>query len=435
MTFLSQCVKRFHWILLPSVLLSLYSCSLLDNEDPIVRERRLINELLQNKTGQFYKASKISLRSFLYMSDSINHKDDILPAPHLTYFLFHLPLIAREPTSLSSIKAYANATMEVYGLKDKLNTLHEDNYPTLLENYIYLYNLNYSTSPHPSTDTSLPVAGYNSSFEHIILLGLWMGSRKAPAEFLLYEASLFNPEQTPLFIAKIAGHLGCALTYYDKEYYHLSEQSANYYIADVEKNSTTIPSDFTFFPQNMLTARNEKSGYYQVHGIGMVMRGLSRRKIEKQEESLQDFEQFLSDMNNAGVDNEMVWLVGSMVALHREDSSKALYYLSKLENSPLFSPEEKEELILLKEYIAEQQHEKALIGIDSKLFAAKILFFYIKRNLANSDALNKLKQKKGMKEVFQFPTRLDSVYHDVVPTTTIDSVGTKLKDGVEKFWK
>lgn len=434
MTPLSTHIKPWlKWILHSSIFFSLSGCSLLDKEDPIVRERRLVNELLQNNTGQFYKASKISLRSFIYMNDSINHKNDILPAPHLTYFLFNLPLIAHEPASLSSIKAYANATREAYGLKDKLNTLHEDNYPTLLENYLYLSAPDYPNSS-ALTQNTLAV-GYNSSFEHVILLGVWMGSRKAPAEFLLYEASLFNPEKTPLLMAKIAGHLGCALTYYDKEYYHLSEQSANYYIADVEKNPKALPTDFTLFPQNILTARNEKSGYYQVHGIGMVMRGLSRRKIEKQEESLQDFEQFLSDMNNAGVDNEMVWLVGSIVALHREDSSKALFYLSKLEKSPLFSAEEKEQLTLLKEYIAEQQHEKALIGIDSKLFAAKILFFYIKKNLASSSAINKLKQNKGMKEVFQFPAHLDSVYHDVVPTTTIDSVGTKLKDGVEKLWK
>lgn len=411
-------------ILVATLCLGLPGCSFLDKEEPLVREQRLINESLQGNTAQFYKATKITLRSFIYLADSANHKDDLLPAPALHYFLFSLPLFAQEPASLSSLKAYAAAATEVYTLKDKLNTMQEDRYPTLLENYVYLSN--------PTQPLVLPITVYSSSTEHVLLMGVWMGSRKAPAEFSLYEANLFDPEQTPLFMAKVAGLLARSLVYYDNEYYYLAEQSSDHYITTVEKDQNAVPPDFLFFPQSVLTYKNEKSAYYQVHGMGMVMRGLCRRKIEKLDESLDDFEQFLSDMENAGVDNEMVWLVGSIVALQREDSEKAIAYLSKLDQSPLFTFEEKKQITLLKDYVTEQHHEKALIGIDSKVFVVKILYFYAKKNLENNKTLNALKQNKAVQQLIQFPVHLDSVYQAVAPTTAvIDSIGANVKE----LWK
>lgn len=402
--------------------LGLMTCSYFKKEDPLTREQRKAHALLQGTATQFYKGSKVTLRSFIYMADSVGHSDKLLPAPHMRFFITNmLGMAAGNESSFPSAGAVASAMTEAYDLKARLKEIDEDTYPTILENILFLYD---------SGSRFVPWTAYTSEDEHLLLLALWLGSRKAPTEFQVYEAYAVHPEQAVSVTAAMAGFLGRALVFYDREWYYMSEQACDQYLQRLE-HADKREFDFAVFPEAV--SHTPEANYHQLHGAGLLMRSLNRREMEREEDMLQDMEGFLDDMEKGGVNNETVWLIGSYVSLHRENPEKAIEYLTLLKQSPIFSTEEKAVIQQIIDYVAQRDQDKALLAIQDRWFMARILYYYIKHTIQNNPKVAALREHKHARKMIEFTTHLDSVSQIYAPAAGLDSLGNTVKEGVKKW--
>ena len=131
------------------------------------------------------------------------------------------------------------------------------------------------------------------------------------------------------------------LVWIAEDFPYLSENELN-------QNQQWLDADgqaYTYtFMSSILPAGSNKQVYHYVHGLNLTCRGLARIKMDrddKKELALQDFEGFLADANAIGLNNELVWLVATYVALERNDNATALKNLRLLEKSPMFSEDDR----------------------------------------------------------------------------------------------
>ena len=140
---------------------------------------------------------------------------------------------------------------------------------------------------------------------------------------------------------------------------------------------------------------------YQLHAIGEVLKGLSEREIEKEEESINDLELALSDAEKGGMDNELSWMVGSYVYIKKEEKEKALVSLNKLEKSQLLDKPEIEAVAEIKKYMEGRENDKALNKLSDKIAFGKILYNLIKNQAEQSKQMQQIKAGEEGKRFFE----------------------------------
>lgn len=122
-----------------------------------------------------------------------------------------------------------------------------------------------------------------------------------------------------------------------------------------------------------------------------VDRLMMKRKIDEQR-ALEDFQAFLNDAQEIGLDNEIVWSIEAYLYLKNEDRDKAIAAFKKLKTSKLLSQKEKKGIDESIEYIKNRKSGKVLNGFYDKYFLSKIATKYMLSVLAQVD------WKKIMKE-------------------------------------
>ncbi|OEK09528.1 hypothetical protein A8C32_12530 [Flavivirga aquatica] len=109
--------------------------------------------------------------------------------------------------------------------------------------------------------------------------------------------------------------------------------------------------------------------------------------------ALEDFEIFLKDAKEIGLDNEIIWSIETYLYLKNEENEKAVASLSKLKTSKLLSSNEKEKIDESIEYLKNRKSGKVLNGIYDKYFLSKIATKYMFSILSQVDWKKVLKEQ------------------------------------------
>ncbi len=365
-------MKKYIWF--SSLAVILISCSEKTDEQYLKLEKTELQERLESNTVLFYKLFKIMLRA----KDAKN----IPPAPHLAKVSNEL-LEAIDTTHDHSIDVsvqdMALAYKEYNTLRDFALTTNEDTFPTVLETFFMQ-----GTNPtHPAGFAS--TFGWDNNLEHMALSTVATSARRT--EPALYESSMLNTDGEKEAERRCLYRLQKGLVFIAESFPYLSEQ-------EFTKNHQWIESEgktysYTFFRSLFPTANaTPTTAYHSVHGINLIGRGLSRIKMDRESKTdlaLADFEGFLQDAKTIGLDDELVWLVTTYIALERGDNLTAIENLKKLEKSPLFSAADKEVLHAGIDYLQAKEAAKASNLISDKVFMVKMCVQYFAVQLKKID--------------------------------------------------
>ncbi len=83
--------------------------------------------------------------------------------------------------------------------------------------------------------------------------------------------------------------------------------------------------------------------YAQIHAPGVLLRGLDRLTIDKEEAGDDDLDSFIGDAKKMNLstgsrqvmDNEPVWLIGAYVKIRREKTDEAVVYIENFRPAPI----------------------------------------------------------------------------------------------------
>lgn len=418
-------MKNLIYILL--VLLIIGNLSCFKKENPLEKERKELNEKLQDNTVvTIYRGAKISLRSIpmdtnlknldsLYNKIGKNESNGITIQKYTIYLLNTLLKASSDSASISItegieiVKTYSK-------LKSELKTTDEDSFPTLLEILLYINKLNGSDNLNITKEFK-----WSNPKEHLVLAAALMAAKQLPESMQLYELSKLDIEKLEKTEIKPISGMLKGIVYLQNKWNYLSEEALDQSINSLDNDN--IQFEYSSFPvlfegSKVNTKEAQKT---QLHALGCVLRGFVRTKMDdddKKELAIADFEMFIADAKILGVDNELVWIAGAYVAINKEDNKLAIEYLNKLQTSKYFTDNEKEAIKDVKDYLSDRKPDKALNVIYDKLFIGNLVSGYLINYFTEIDWYKAINQTKAGQQMLELPNIVDREYKKV--ETAID---------------
>lgn len=405
----------------------LVSCGGSD-EDPLLLEKKAMEKLQAENKVEFYRAFKVALRSYAVDSTQpgfAEARNALLGTAGNALHLMDSASAAK--TNLLEMASNAKA---LYDAKDVLLKTDEDSLPTILES-IYAVG---GKGMAASKDNNL-FSGFGEDEEHLFLGATYYVSHKVPKSFMLYEIYRVHDERLISTEMRIGSKLLKSIAWLENKWPYHAELAASEYIAlfDNEKSyllSSPLPSLDT-----AATPTPEKA-WHQWRAIGYALLGVAHMQMddkEKQEAAYDDFALFMKDAEAGGLDNELTWSIGAVVAVKAEDKEKALGYLTKLESSTILSADEKEAATSIKKYVEKRDNESALNSIYDKLAIAKIAGSYAVHRANASKPVERMQQTEAGKKF----TKISEEAEHLAPLSAgvADSLLKKTGDKIKNLFK
>jgi hypothetical protein len=389
----------------------LLSCT---KEDPIQKEERLLKERLEGSKYELYKTVKVALRCG---KESTQNPE--LAEARKSIFDFGLGVL-NKASSLSHGQLHDSTPKPnllqlgtaAWKAKKILLAHDEDEFPTIMENIIWM-----AFNEEIKNDTIYSVINkiYNKDTEHVLFGAIWCLSMKLN-DFALYELSRVDDEKLAFLEIKALSKPIKAFALYSAEYYWLAEREMDKYLYFLETNRQAIIEN-TILATISTDTQNPDAHYYELHGIGHLLRSLARMKIEEKEETAyQDQELFLADAEKAGIDNELTWMINVYLAIRHEDKEKAVLYLSKLENSTLLSESEKQSIVEIKDYVQTREKKGVFNFVKDKMAFVSISSKLVKKEVSESKYAKDFMETDLGKEFIKLKTQMETVFHAVDKT-------------------
>ncbi len=407
-------------------------------ESPIEKERRELRESLESPETLIYRGLKVALRGMpsaaLADTNMTEERfDEIMkssrPEFHATrvYFLT-LRLLndvsyRRVPVSVEDVVLYARAAKELYELKNELRKIDEDRYPTVLEVIL---------TANGSNPVKSGLSWYNGDYEHLFLCALWTGSRVAPRSFRTYELSEIEPAGLSDPSLQLLAYLLRGATFVSEHWPYMAEEEFTRYLETLERRRDELEGMKTF---GSAAHASGDTLYAWYHAPGVLLRGLTRRQIGKEEEAVEDFEAFLIDARLLGIENEGVWLIGTYVSLKKDRPEEAVAYLEKLAVSPMFDEDEKQLLRQAIGYLKERDSERALTSISDKVFVARMMIGYLKTILKETGWFEQLEKSESGQNLMRTAEGVQHNHHALLQAADPTQWGGELKERATSWWK
>ncbi|PWS31903.1 short-chain dehydrogenase [Pedobacter paludis] len=428
-------------VFLSVILLS--SCSR-EKTDKVLLEldQKKLEENINYDKIVFYKFAKIAVRSTAVEDTTIA---DYQKFSKQTQSVLRT-MKSVNPNSKESISVIDALLMykEYRSVKSFVKATDEDLFPPLSNGFIAMYT---GSKSNTSIIPEISKAKFQN-VEHAVLSMAVLTTRDLGQPFALYECSKTQPELLDDCEIKTLLEFVRGFLFFSNNLYYLSEDGISRNINWLNKNED-IPLPYTkaFFGWGNLSDAQTHTAF---HGMNHLFRGLDRLRMERkidEERSLEDFEDFLKDMDKLGLQNELVWAVESYLYLKKENPEKAIPALTKLKSSPLFSESEREVFEQTVGYVKDRKSDAALKGVYDKAFLGKVASKYMLSILSKVN-WEKVMQDQGVphtKEIFaginKFKELSNSVSSYTQPSTIdkgkkeITKQGSELLEKAKGFWK
>jgi hypothetical protein len=352
------------------------ACGYLSCESPIERERRELREAAESSEAVLYRGLKVTLRSApvdaAAAPEGSSTKVRQLTASVFTRLLQGGEAGAQGPTLTAA--DYLVLAKELYELRDALRGTDEDDYPTLLRQFVV-------ASGNDPASASL-LTWYDSAWEHLVLAMLWTGSQKAPPGFVIYELAELDPAGLQQDGVRVASRLLRGGAFLQNHWPWLADEELTAYLTDLDASRSGVIA-FTREFGGAGPGAGDDVVFAQWHAPGVLLRGLARfGKDDGDAAALDDLDAFLADAQTLGIEDEGVWLVGAYVGIRREDPERALTNLRKLQGSPLLDDDARTAVTEAIEALEKRDPDGAFGRVSDKLLVARIAGGYLLRVLA-----------------------------------------------------
>lgn len=366
----------------------IFGCSDDKTDEALLEKDRIeLEKSLDSYKVSSYKFGKILIRASIE-NDTISEEFQAFKSDLNRIFNVVIKE-SQEGESLSMLE-YISIYRDYKRMEKFIMKTDEDVFPTITDALLVAYGD--SINPRKKYYTGKEKEEVQN-MEHAILSAIVILSKDLGKEVSLYECSKTKPELLPDSEIKTLLQFYRGFLFFEKGLLYLSEDEFSRNIKWLDKNKNVeLPYTQIFFQWGKLS--NEQT-HIAFHSLNHLFRGIDRLRMERkidEERALEDFEVFVKDANEIGLNNEIVWSVETYLYLKKEDNEKAIAALNKLKNSELLSADEKTGIEESIEYIKNRKSEKILNGFYDKFFISKIATKYM------FNVLSKIDWKKTLKD-------------------------------------
>lgn len=409
----------------------------LTDEELLARDKADLAERLNTNKVFSYKFCKLVIRSAGLPED----KD-----PNTAKFQAKAaPLFVRimkvDPDNLSNlgISDYIGLYSDYLSLKDFVIETDEDVFPTVVEALNLTYNADATGKRLKFSKEERLVV---QNVEHAALSGLVMLSKDLGRSIALYECAETEPQYLEDGEAKTLLQFYRGFIFFQAGFYYLSQEALTSNIEWLTAHAQMpLPYMQATFDLDKLTL---VKAHIAFRGFNYLMRGFDRMMMERDidhERGLEDFEHFIADAKEVGLDNELVWVVEAYLYMKREEHEKAIVALQKLRASPLLSSKEKDAIDETIDYLKEREAGKALNAVYDNVFMGRIVVTYMLAQLQEVD-WQKLMRDNDIPhtdDIFATIGQLQTTIKNIDTYTNTDTIaavgkeiGEDVAEGVEK---
>ncbi|SEA60576.1 short-chain dehydrogenase [Bizionia paragorgiae] len=341
-----------------------------------------------------------------------------------------------DPESLTVLD-YISIYRDYKKMEDFIMETDEDIFPTLIDAFNVVYGDSISRQrEYLKGEEKI----YIQNIEHSVLSAIVILSKDLGKEVSLYECSKTNPELLPDSEIKTLLQYIRGFLFYEKGLYYLSEDEISRNIDWLNNNKKVdLPYTRAMFQWGNLNNEQTHIGF---HSLNHLFRGFDRLMMERkidEKRALEDFEMFLKDAKEIGLDNEIVWSIETYLYLKNEDNEKAIAALTKLKTSKLLSSEDREKIDESIEYVKNRKPGEVLNSIYDKYFLSKIATKYMFSILSKIDWEKVLKEQNvpHTEEIFEtidiFKTLVENL-EKYSSTEILKDTGEEIKNGGKSLW-
>ena len=414
-------MKKTLFILLTFMILGCSKEPKTDSE-LLTKDKTDLAESLQSYKVTTYKFGKIMIRASV-ATDTISPEYQVFKSDLKKIAILVLN-IGEKGTENLSVLDYISIYRDYKKMEDYIAKTDEDIFPTITESFGVIYD---NIDPKKQPFTTGKQKEYQQNIEHSILSAIVLLSKDLGKEVSLYECSQTNPELFPDTELKTLLQFYRGFLYFEKGFYYLSEDEYSRNIKWLnEHQDIELPYVKSLFK---MAALDNMQTHIAFRSMNHLFRGFARltmdRDIDKKR-ALEDFEAFLKDSKEVGIDNEMIWAVETYMYLQNNEKDKAIVSLTKLKSSKLLSTKDKKSIEESIAYLKERESGKLLNGVSDKLFLGKIASKYMLSVLAEVDWEKVLKENDvpHTKEMFE---TIDK-FQDFIATMDTYTSEDKLKE-------
>lgn len=418
------------------ILLLTLSCSDDTDKELLEKDKKALVENLDSYKVSSYKFGKILLRASA-------EKDTV--SPEFQSFKSDINRIFNTVVKYSdeqkeelSVTDYISLYRDYKRMENFIMNTDEDIFPTLIDAFNAAYS---DSSAAPREYYKGKEKEQVQNIEHAVLSAIVILSKDLGKEVSLYECSKTNPDILPDSEIKTLLQYFRGFLFFEKGYYYLSEDEISRNIEWLNNNKD-VELSYTraFFQWGNLD--NQKT-HIAFHSLNHLFRGFDRLMMERdidEERAIADFETFLDDAREIGLDNEIIWSVEAYVYLKNEENEKAVASLTKLKNSDLLSSDEKKILDESIEYVQNRESGKVLNGVYDKVFLGKIASKYMYSILSKVD-WKKVMQEQNIahtEEMFKTLENLQSFIDNLQKyssTEGLKDAGQELNEKGKSLWE
>ena len=420
-------------ILLPLII----SCSDENKTDKelLEKDKKELRENLDSHKVLTYKFAKILIRASV-SKDTISTEFQSFKSDLDRIFNKTINYDIDNTDSLS-ILDYISIYRDYKKMETFIMETDEDIFPTLSD----VFNIIYGDSISQNQEyISGKDKEYIQNIEHSILSAIVILSKDLGKEVSLYECTKTKPELLPDSEIKTLLQYFRGFLFFEKGLYYLSEYEISRNIDWLNKNKG-VDLNYTrlFFKWGNLD--NEKT-HIGFHSLNHLFRGFDRLMMDRQideERALKDFEIFLRDAKEIGLDNEIIWSIETYLYLKNEKNKQAITSLTKLRSSSLLSSNDKKIIDDSIEYIKNRESGKVLNGVYDKYFLSKIATKYMFSVLSQID-WEKVMNEQNIpytEEMFNTIKKFNKMIESLNKNTNserIKEAGKDIKKKSESLW-
>lgn len=430
-------MKKFFAILL--FISAFTSCSTKEKTDKELLDidKKALAKSLDSYKVFPYKFGKILIRSSV-AKDTISaefksFKKDI---DRLSKKLFNHNI--KSPEELSFLD-YLSIYRDYKRMEDFVMKTDEDLFPPLSDVFNVVYGDSISKNRPYLKGKEKQIV---ENLEHSVLSAIVILSKDLGKEVSLYESSKTKPELLPDTEMKTLLQYFRGFLFFEKGLYYLSEDEISRNINWLNNNKDVdLPYTRAMFSWGNLT--NEQT-HIGIHSLNHLFRAFDRLMMNRdidEERALADFEMFLKDSKEIGIDNEVIWSIETYLYLKNDENDKAIASLTKLKSSNLLSVKDKNSIDESIEYLKNKNTESVLNGFYDKYFLSKIATKYMFAVFAEVDwklimEAQNVPHTEEMFAVVDKFTEMTTNLNKYTTTERLKEIGGGIKDkGISLFDK
>lgn len=426
--------KTVIFLVLINLLISCSGKEKTDEELLKIDKKELVKSLNSYKVFP-YKFAKIIIRSSV-TKDTISTEFKSLKKDidRLSKKLFSHDIENSESLSMLD---YLSIYRDYKRMESFVMKTDEDVFPTVSDALNKIFGDSISKQRPYSEGRQKEVA---QNIEHTVLSAITVLSRNLGKEVALYECSQTKPDLLPDSEIKTLLQYFRGFLFFEKGLYYLSEDEISRNIDWLNTNKE-VDLPYTRFVFQWGNLNNEQT-HIAMHSLNHLFRGFDRLMMERKidgDRALEDFEMFLKDSKEIGVDNEIIWSIETYLYLKNEKKEKAIVSLTKLKSSKLLSYKERAEIDESIAYLKDRKSGSLLNGTYDKFFLGKIATKYMYAILAEVDWRKLMKEQNvpHTDEMFAVIDNFKNVVEKLNTYTSTDKlkeVGNDIKDKGKDFF-